>query len=98
MSYLVTCSYDLKGGSRTDYENAYADLDKIGLKTAVVSSQGNKVVAPTTMTIGEFNGNSATTVRDDVSDKVQRAFTARRFTSEIFIVVGGDWAWGGRTT
>jgi hypothetical protein len=98
MSYLVTCTFDLKNASSDDYKNAYADLNRLGLKTAVVSGQGNRIVAPTTMTIGEFNASDAGRLRDDLGTQVQRAFQARGFTSEIFVVVGGDWAWWARTT
>ena len=99
MAFGVTCTFDLKNASGTDYENAYADLARIGLKKTVVAGGGNRVVAPTTMTIGEFNGLTAEIVRDDVRGKVQAAFKARRFTSEIFVFVGGQsWTWGGAAT
>lgn len=98
MAYLVFCTFDLKEASATDYQNAYADLAKIGLARVHKSDQGNDVVIPTTAAMGTFNGNSAGSVRNDICDRVQQAFKARRFTSEIFVVVGGDWAWGARTT
>lgn len=98
MSYLVICTFDLKAASAKDYENAYADLQKMGLAKVQVASQGTKVVIPTTTVAGEFNGASATAVRDDLCTRVQDAFKARRFSSEIFVAVGGDWAWGGRAT
>ncbi|MDX6696205.1 MAG: hypothetical protein QOF02_3808 [Blastocatellia bacterium] len=98
MSYLVICTFDLKNASREDYLNAYVDLEKIGLKKVVVSSQGNKIVMPTTTTTGEFSGASAAAVRDRVIEQVKNAFAARRFSSEIYLAVGADWAWGARTT
>jgi len=98
MSYLVFCTFDLKNATSTDYQNAYADLEKIGLKKVQKSDQGGNVVIPTTSAMGTFNGTSAASVRDDIRSKAQTAFSARRFKSEIFIVVGGDWAWGAGTT
>jgi len=98
MSYLVFCTFDLKNASATDYQNAYADLDALGLKKGVKSDSGGDVVIPTTAAMGTFNGSSAGNVRDDIATRVQSAFTRRRFKSEIFVVVGADWAWGGRTT
>jgi hypothetical protein len=98
MSYFVTCTFDLKNASRDDYINAYADLKRLGLSRTVASVQGTTVVAPTTMTMGEFNGQNVGAVRDSVRDQVQAAFAARRFSSEIFVSVGGDWAWGAATT
>jgi len=98
MSYFVFCTFDLKGATSQDYQAAYADLEKIGLKKVIVSDQGNNVVIPTTATAGQFNGTSTGAVRDDIRNRVQNAFKARRFSSEIFVVVGGDWAWGAATT
>jgi hypothetical protein len=98
MSYLVFCTFDLKNATSQDYANAYADLDKIGLKKVVVNSQGNKVVIPTTATMGQFDGTSASNVCTAIRDRVQTAFKARGFTSEIFVVTGGDWAWVSGTT
>jgi uncharacterized protein YcbX len=98
MSYLVFCTFDLKNASQSDYTNAYADLQKIGLNRVVKSDQGREVVIPTTATMGFFSGTSAGSVRDDIANRVQAALKARRFDSEIFVVVGGNWAWGARTT
>ena len=98
MSYFVICTFDLKNASRTDYQTAYADLADIGLHKTVVSGQGKTVVAPTTMTMGEFNGTDAASIRDYVRNQVQAAFAARRFSSEVFVVVAGKWAWGASTT
>lgn len=94
MSYAVFCTFDLKNASNQDYKNAYADLENIGLKKIVAGSNGNAVI-PTTSVFGQFNGTSAASVRDDIR---QNAFKARGFTSEIFVLVGGDWAWGASTT
>jgi hypothetical protein len=98
VTYLVFCTFDLKNASSTDYQNAYADLAQIGLKKVYKSDSGGDVVIPTTAAMGEFNGESAPAVRDYVRDKVKSAFAARRFKSEIFVVVGGNWAWGAAST
>lgn len=98
MSYLVFCTFDLKNASSQDYKTAYAELDKLGLKKVVKSSGGGDVVVPSTSTMGTFNGTSASSVRESITTNVQSAFRARKLTSEIFVVVGGDWAWGAKTT
>ena len=98
MSYLVCCSFDLKNASSQDYENAYTALKKIGLKKVIATDEGTNVVIPTTAAIGTFSGSNARSVRDDIRQRVKDAFTALRLKSEIFIVVGGDWAWGAATT
>jgi hypothetical protein len=98
LSYFVVCTFDLKNGSYNDYVNAYADLAALGLQKAVVSEQGHRIVAPTTTTVGTFDGQSAESIRNGVRDSVKAAFARRGFTSEIFVVASGDWAWGAATT
>ncbi len=98
MIYFAICAFDVKNASYEDYENAYADLARIGLKTSVTSDQGTSIRLPTTLTAGTFEATGAGALRDQLCDRVQKAFTARNFSSEIFILAGGDWAWGHRTT
>lgn len=98
MTYLAFCTFDLKNASRQDYVNAYADLKKLGLERVRKSSTGSDVVIPTTSVMGEFTGTDAPSVRDYVRQQVKDAFAAQGFTSEIFVIVGGNWAWGASTT
>lgn len=98
MSYLVFCTFDLKDASQKDYENAYSDLSDLGLEKIHKGSKGGDVVIPTTSVMGEYTGTSAAAVRDDVRAKIKAAFSARRFKSEIFVIVGGDWGWGAAIT
>lgn len=98
MSYLVFCTFDLKNATSGNYQTAYSDLEKIGLKKIQKADDGADVVIPTTSVMGTFNGASAGVVRDDIRKSIKAAFNARGFTSEIFIIVGGDWAWGAATT
>jgi hypothetical protein len=98
MSYLAVCTFDLKNGSHDDYRNAYGALERIGLKKTVVASNNNTVVAPTTMTIGEFNGQDTGSVRDFVRNQVESAFKRLGLTAEVFVVVGSNWSWGATTT
>lgn len=98
MSYLVFCTFDLKNASSQDYQTAYADLAALGLARVQTADSGTSVVIPTTSAMGTFNGTSVASVRSDMCNRVQAAFQARGFKSEIFLIAGGDWAWGGRTT
>ena len=98
MSYLVFCTFDLKNATSQNYQTAYTDLAGIGLHRVQKSDGGKDVVIPTTSAMGTFTGTNAATVRDDIRNKVQAVFRARGFRSEIFVVVGGDWAWGAATT
>lgn len=97
-TYFTTCTFDLKNGSQQDYQNAYADLAKLGFSRVVVGNLGNKITLPTTTTAGEFTGTNAISIRDGLTGSVEKTFTARNFTYELFVTVGGDWAWGYRTT
>lgn len=98
MSYFVICTFDLANSSFDDYQNAYTDLSEIGLNRSITANNGSQISLPTTTTAGQFNGESATQVRTDLLDRVKSAFAMRGFKSEIFISVGGDWAWGHSTT
>ena len=98
MSYLVFCTFDLKNASSQDYLNAYADLERVGLKRVHKNSQGGNDVIPTTSAMGTFTGANASQVCGDLRDKVRAAFNARKFRSEIFLVTGGDWSWVASTT
>src|SRR5215211_4791322 len=96
--FFVVCTFDLKNATYTDYQNAYADLERLGLRRTVVSDHGHNVVAPTTTAMGAYSGQSTATVRDQVRAHVQSVFRARGFKSEIFVVVGNDSTWGAATT
>jgi hypothetical protein len=98
MSYLVFCTFDLKNATSQNYQTAYTDLAALGLRKIQKADNGNEVVIPTTSVMGTFNGASAAAVGDDLRSKVQATFHARGFRSEIFLVVGGDWAWRAATT
>lgn len=98
MAYLVFCTFDLKNANATDYQNAYADLEVLGLKRIQLASNGNKVVIPTTSVMGEFNGSDVATVREDICKRIHAAFLNRGLKSEIFLIAADNWAWEGRTT
>jgi len=98
VSYLAICTFDLKNATYQDYQAAYTALEAVGLGKVIIPTGGGEVVMPTTTTAGEFNGASATDVRDYVREQVRQAFAARPFSSEIFVAVGGDWAWGAANT
>ena len=85
MSYLVYCTFDLKGASSKDYEKAYEDLKGIGLTKVVKADSGDNVVIPTTSTMGFFDGAGAGVVRDSVRSSVKKPSPAggspRKFSS-----------------
>jgi hypothetical protein len=93
MSYFVTLSFDLKHASSDDYETACSELAKIGVHKILVSDSAIQVSLPTTTCAGTFTGSTAISVRDFVVTKSQQAFQAQGLQGEIFVAVGGDWAW-----
>lgn len=98
MSYFVVCTFDLADASYNDYKNAYADLEKIGLYKRIPSDQGEYIQLPSTTTAGEFNGNSAESILNDVKTRIEEMFKTRGFDFEVFIAVGKNWAWFCTTT
>ena len=97
MSYLVFCTFDLKNASSKEYIDAYADLEALGLKR-VHKDKGKESVIPTTAAMGFFTGTDASKVCTHIRDAVTKSFKARGFKSELFFVVGNDWAWVGAVT
>lgn len=98
MSYLCLVTFDLSNASAEEYQQAYADLAAIGFSTSVTGSSGKQITLPNTTCVGEFTGADAGSVRDALVTRVQSAFAARGLSSKIFVMVGGDWGWGYRTT
>src|SRR5687768_15630102 len=99
MGYGVLCTFDLKNADSGDYEDAYSELQKLGLYRAHDNSSGGQTVIPTTTVLGSWDGSNAASIRDDVRARVKAAFNARGLQSEIFVVVGGtDWTWGSTTS
>ena len=72
MSYGVFCTFDLKNPKSGDYETAYNDLEKIGLKRIVVGTSGNRVI-PTTSVIGNFSGGAVAGGGDCFRQRVSQA-------------------------
>ena len=93
MSYFITCTFDLKDGTPEDYQDAYADLDLIGLYREIVDKRGQRRILPTTTVAGLFYGSDSVSVRNDVNSGIRSAFASRGFTYELFLSVGTGWAW-----
>ena len=95
MSYLVLCTFDLKGANREDYLYAYMDLDGLGLRKTVRSEGLPPFELPTTAVMGMIEGRSIDDVRTSIGKRVQDMFKARGLRANFFIVVCGDWACAG---
>jgi len=97
MSYFVTVSFDIANATRENYQTMYRELQIIGLSHSLTSDANNTITLPSTTVAGSLNGSSAGAVRDHVCNQVQNAYTRNRLHGEVFVAVGGDWAWGHRT-
>lgn len=62
----------------------------------MAGSGGTKVQLPTTTCVGDFNGTSAASVRDYLATKTEEAIEQNGLNGEVFVAVGGDWAWAHR--
>ena|SRR5258708_1018596 len=96
MSYFVVVTFDIANGRFEDYEGIYKDFAALGLSRTLRPAEGEPVKLPTTTTAGVFNGQSATGVRDYMCEQTHQCFARRRLRGEIFVSLGGDWAWGHR--
>jgi len=98
MSFFVVVTFDIANGRFEEYEGVYKDFVELGLKRTLQFGQRKTVRLPTTTTTtaGEFNGQSSGAVRDYLCEQTQQCFVRRHLHGEIFVSVGGDWAWGHR--
>lgn len=94
MAYLVLCTFDLEGARSEDYEKAYVALEKIRLLKKTTGSSGKTVTLPNTVTIGEFEGASVTSVKDEIAERVKKSFNNLELKAKIFITVSqSGWGW-----
>lgn len=96
MSYLALVTFDIKDGDADDYATIYAELAKLGFATHLTAGNGNTVQLPTTTCAGTFTASSAAAARDDLTARVEQLFVRNGLTGEVFVAIGGDWAWGYR--
>ena len=96
MTYFASVTFDIKNGNSDDYQIVYAALAKIGFFTHITGGSGVPIQLPTTTCAGEFTAPSAVSARDDLTNRVEQIFLTNRLTGEVFVNVGGDWAWGYR--
>lgn len=94
MSYLVVVTFDIKNAASEDYSCMKERLESLGLHDYLIGDSGGKNDLPTTTFAREIEGSSAGAIRDDICNQVENAFGECRVKGEIFVSVGGDWAWG----
>ena len=94
MSYLVSVSFDIENASSDQYNQVKEELNDIGFSDTISGNAKVKVKLPDNTFAGEFEGSSSTKIRDDLRKQVKEIFKSLNLKAEIFIHVGGNWAWG----
>jgi len=101
MSYLVTVTFDLHGVADKDweqvYKEVYAALAKIGLSNTATTAEQTVVRLPQSTVMGEFQGESARTLRNRICWDVEAAFKDQKRKYTMLATVGNSWALGHRT-
>lgn len=98
MSYLVTVTFDVENASSQNYTDITNSLQTLGLFTFIKAHDNRNIYLPSNTYSGEFNGISVEKIRNDVCERVQNVFLKLNIKGKIYVVVGGDWGWGIRTT
>jgi len=98
MSYLVTVTFDIENATSQNYIDISNSFQRLGLFTFIKGHDNRNIDLPSNTYSGEFNGISVENIRNDICDRVQRAFINLKLQAKIYVVVGGDWGWGMRTT
>lgn len=97
MKYFVTVTFELKDATNEDYKRLYKELEQIGFYKILRASNGNIVTIPTSTVVCETTGSNADLLRDTTRDKLNILFKACKLKGEVFIIVSGEWSWGGST-
>ncbi|MDA3886871.1 MAG: hypothetical protein PF638_14885 [Candidatus Delongbacteria bacterium] len=101
MSFTVTVTFDIHNSEDVDYDEITKLLESIKLYKSVKSDKNKVIELPNNTYFGEFDSpqiESAGDLRDRVIDWIEKEFKKQNLSSNIFIVIGGDWALGCKTT
>jgi hypothetical protein len=88
MSYAVIVSLDIENSKPEDYDCVEERLEKIGLSRKVEGEK--KHVLPSTTFYGKFEGNDAKSIREEVCEKVVKAFERCDASGKVFILAAGE--------
>ena len=97
MSYFVHVAFDMTNQDSEAYRAIEEALNTMGLYSTIEGSSKKTLTLPANTFAGKFTGESAGKIRDDLCTKIQDAFRAHNIHGNIFVSVGGDWAWGMRS-
>jgi hypothetical protein len=94
MRYFVHVTIDSVPHEHAAYEKLKNDFKTIGLYGALMAQTKETVALPQCSFAGEFEGESTSTIRDDVAARVKQMLEANTLQTTAFVSVGGDWSWG----
>ena len=98
MSYLVTVTFGLKDEESSSYDSIHKTLYSLGLNKLLIGSSSKKHNLPANTYAGEFEGENASKIRDDLASQIQSKFEEIGAKATIYVTVGGNWSWGIRYT
>ena len=90
---ICDSTFDLHNAESEDYDKAYSSLSRLGFSKYVRSDKGNSIRLPASTCAGCFIYTKAGLLRKKLAMQVQQAFEKEDIVANVFIAVGGDWAW-----
>jgi hypothetical protein len=101
MSFGVTVTFDIHNSEDADYDEITKLLESIKLYKSVKSDKNKIIDLPNNTYFGEFDSSQIKSTGDlsgSIVNWIKKEFDRMDLRSNIFVAVGGDWAWGSRTT
>ena len=98
MSYFVHVTFDISNQTSGTDQALEGVLNEMGLYATIVGLSKKTLKLPANTFAGEFTGDGAGRIRDDLCTRIQDVFRSRGIKSDIFVTVGGNWAWGMRSS
>jgi hypothetical protein len=95
MSYFVTISCQVNNANPVMQQQIIQKLQGLGFSNVIKGEKGLSTLPQNTYA-GEFNGESAVKIRDDLSERVTTALKATGASGSLFITVSQSWTWAFR--
>lgn len=94
MQYLAVCTFELKGGTQSDYETAYTALQVLGLRRDHAANSDGVSDLPANAVVGTYTSIDIGFLRNCLNFKLQEVFSRHGLDAEFLVVMSrGDLAW-----
>jgi hypothetical protein len=90
MTYFVHLSIEFKQSPPIRFEQR---LNELGLSNRIAGSKGPAQLPKNTFA-GEFRGENAQKVRDDLRSQVKEVLRSFNVGAKLFVTVSDNWTWG----